>query len=236
MCWYKNTICSHPAMKTDLSFWGSWERTELFASCWMKITIFPLSEKGQRARWIAGLWGRSLGQQVNGWQMFPDIRLYFCDCKLGEELLPLPPQIPARNVSSVSMWWILSFTLEITMGFPVSNFYPNQMAWVYRTRGPVHAWASSTTHSVDLSLHVKGFSDSHSFIAVGFLGAPRWSRRLSCYQEPGANRVKAVILESWWGGGEGGSVHGVYVREIDSQLPVQIRALLRISVLSQHQR
>lgn len=143
-------------------------------------------------------------EQVNGWQMFPDIRLYFCDCKLGEELLPLPPQIPARNVSSVSnMWWILSFTLEITMGFPVSNFYPNQMAWVYRTRGPVHAWASSTTHSVDLSLHVKGFSDSHSFIAVGFLGAPRWSRRLSCYQQPGANRVKAVILESWWGGGGG---------------------------------
>lgn len=207
MCWYENTICSHPAMKTDLSFWGSWE---LFASCWMKITVFPPSEKGQRAQWIAGLWGRSLGQQVNGWQMFPDIRLYFCDYKLGEELLPLPPQIPARNVSSVSnMRWILSFTLEITMGFPVSNFYPNQMAWVYHTRGPVHTWASSTTHSVDLSLHVKGFSDSHSFIAVGFLGAPHWSRQLSCYQQPGANRVKAVILESWWGGG--GDLYMVFV-------------------------
>lgn len=89
------------------------------------------------------------------------------------------------------------------MGFPVSNFYPNQMAWVYHTRGPVHAWAFSTTHSVDFSLHMKGFSDSHSFIAVGFLRPPRWSRQLSCYQQPGANRVKAVILESCWGGGEG---------------------------------
>lgn len=135
-----------------------------------------------------------------------------------------------------NMWGILSFTLAKTMGFPVSNLYPNQMAWVYRTRGRGQVWASSTTHSVDFHLHVKGFSDSHSFIAVGFLGAPRRSRPLSSYQQPGANRVKAVILDDWLGRGEKKSVHSVCVRERDSQFPVQIRALLRIPVLSQHQR
>lgn len=71
------------------------------------------------------------------------------------------------------------------------------MAWVYRTRGPGQVWASSTTHSVLFYLRVEGFSDCHSFIAVGFRGAPRRSRPLSSYRQPGANRVKAVILENW---------------------------------------
>lgn len=118
--------------------------------------------------------------------------------QVGRRTLPLPPQIPAHSISTArNMWWILSFTLAKTMGFPVSNFYPNQMAWMYHTRGPGQVWASSTTHSVHFYLHVKGFSDCHPFIAVGFLSALCWRQLLSSYQQPGANRVKAVILENW---------------------------------------
>lgn len=71
------------------------------------------------------------------------------------------------------------------------------MAWMYHTSGPGQVWASSTNHSVHFYLHVKGFSDCHPFIAMGFLSALRWRQLLSSYQQPGANRVKAVILKNW---------------------------------------
>lgn len=96
------------------------------------------------------------------------------------------------------------------MGFPVSNFYPNQMAWMYHTRGPGQVWASSTTHSVHFYLHVKGFSDCHPFIAAGFLSTPCWRQLLSSYRQPGANRVQAVILEIGMQGEK--TVHVVCVR------------------------
>lgn len=71
------------------------------------------------------------------------------------------------------------------------------MAWMYDTSGPGQGWASSTTLSRHFYLHMKGFSDCHPFIAVGFLSARCWRQLLSSYQQPSANRVKAVILETW---------------------------------------
>lgn len=227
-------------MQTGLSFWGSRERTKLVASCWPKVTVFLSSEEGQRARWICRAPGEEPGP-VSQW--LTDVYRGQTPLLWREDFLPATAakkkkKIPAHSISTTrNMWWILSFTLAKTMGFPVSNFYPNQMAWVYHSRGPGQAWGSSTTHSVDFYLHAKGFSDCHSFMAVGFLGAPRLSRLLSSYRQPGANRVKAVILENWTRGVK--TVHGgsffACVREIHSFL-FRIRALLRIPVLSQHQR
>lgn len=81
-----------------------------------------------------------------------------------------------------------------------------------------------------------GFPDCLSFTAVGFLGAPRPSGRLSSYRQSGADRVGAVILESWTRR-RGEKMCAVFVcaREGDSEFPVHITALLRIPVLSQHQ-
>ncbi len=75
-----------------------------------------------------------------------------------------------------------------------------------------------------------GSLDCLSFTATGFLSAPRSSRLLSSYRQPGADRVKAVILENWVRRGE---MCTMFVRERDSEFPVHIIALLRIPVLSQ---
>lgn len=169
----KNTIFPYPAMKIDLSFEVVVKGLSFLLVIGWKSQVFLSSEEGQRTRWIAGLWGRSLDWRVNGWQMFTEARLPL-RLEVGRRTLPLPPQIPAHSISTArNMWWILSFTLAKTMGFPVSNFYPNQMAWMFHTRGPGQVWASSTTHSVHFYLRVKGFSDCHPFIAAGFRGAPR---------------------------------------------------------------
>lgn len=118
----ENTICPYTAMKTDLALWGTCERTELSVGYWPKVSVFLSSEEGQRARWIAGLWGSSLDLRVNGWQMFTEARLLLW-LQVWRRTLPLPPQIPAHSISTArNMWWILSFTLAKTMGFPVSNF------------------------------------------------------------------------------------------------------------------
>lgn len=50
------------------------------------------------------------------------------------------------------------FTVAKTLGSPVSNFYPIQMAWVYRTRGPGQVWASSTIQPIDFYPSVEGSS------------------------------------------------------------------------------
>lgn len=97
---------------------------------------------------------------------------------------------------------MLLFTVAKTLGFPVSLFdsYLIQMAWVYHTRGPGpvgSVWASYTLHPIDFCLRADWFPDCLSFTTMGFLGSPCWSRLLSSYQQPGTDRVKAVILENW---------------------------------------
>lgn len=83
---------------------------------------------------------------------------------------------------------------------------------------------TSTRPSVDC------FPDCLPF--TGFLSAPRSCRLLSCYRQLGADRVKAVILESW---ARRRKMCTMFVRERDSGFPVHIIALLRIRVLSRCQ-
>lgn len=71
-------------MSLNLPFWGSCQRTELFASCWKKVTVFLSSEEGRRACWTAGVWGGGVDVGVNGWQMFTEAWLHFCNHKMEE--------------------------------------------------------------------------------------------------------------------------------------------------------
>ena len=129
---------------------------------------------------------------------------------------------------------MLLFAVAKTLGSPVSLFgrYPIQMARVYLTRGSRAQWVLCrppflTIHSIDFN--PERLPDCPSFTATGFLSAPRSSRLLSSYRQPGADRVKAVILERWV---RRGKMCTMFVRGRDSEFPVHIIALLRILVLS----
>lgn len=75
-------------------------------------------------------------------------------------------------------------------------------------RGPQGKWAQRgapkihPSHRFPLTSVVDRFPDWLPFTAKGFLRAPCWSRRRSGYRQPGADRVKAVVLEDWVRRGE----------------------------------
>lgn len=109
------------------------ERAELFAGSWQKVTVFLSSEGGRRSCWGAEEEEEEEDGGVNGWQMFTEAQLCFCDHKMVEGFHHRHQRVPVRN-----MWWMLLFAVAQTLGSPVSLFGsdPVQMAWVYRTRGP----------------------------------------------------------------------------------------------------
>lgn len=117
---------------------------------------------------------------------------------------------PASVAATLSRW-------------PVSISPGAEAQWVLR-RPPIPSNPSMSTR-----LSVDWFLDCTSFTATGFLSAPCSSRLLSSYRQPGADRVKVVVLEHWV---RRGKMCTMFVRERDSEFPVHITALLRILVLS----
>ena len=185
-------------MQKNLPSWGSCQRIELFASCWQKVTVFLSSDEGQRAHWIAGVWGGGVDKGVNGWQMFTEVWLHVCGQKIAEgfhfyhqESRSSPS--PTCGECCFLLW--LKLWASLSASFTLSRWpgciSPRAPAWV----GSV--WASYTTSPIDFYLSMDRSLTASLLHAVGFLCTPCWSRLFSSFHKPGADRVKAVILESW---------------------------------------
>lgn len=192
MRWIKTLFVHIQQWRRICPFEVDVKELELSARYWPKVTVFPSSEEGQRLPWIAGLWGRSLDQRVNGWQMFTEARLYFSDYKLGgglyhehrnSQLTPSPPRGTCGEYCPLlwqKQWASLSATFSLTR-------WPGCIVQGAQAKcGPLLPPIPSIFTSM---------SDCHPFIATGFLSAPCSRQLLSSYQQPGANRVQAVILE-----------------------------------------
>lgn len=167
--------------------------------------------------------------------MFTEAWLHFCDHKKGDgfyhycqksQYLHCKGHVVNAPLSCGKNTGLPCLSLAPTLSrWPECIWPGTQAQWVLC--GP----PTASIPSISTSLRVDWFPDCFSFTAAGFLSVPCSSRLLSSYRQPGADRVKAVILENWVSRGK---MCTMFVRARDSEFPVHIIALLRILVLSRH--
>lgn len=185
--------------------WGCCQRTELFAGFWQKVTVALSSAEGQRASWIAGVWGGGGG---NGWQMFTEDWLHFCNHKTLEEFCAkvnvcacaLPHYHRFQQPTSISDGECCGENTH-TLGSSVSLL------------GPLSRWLGSFSPGVQAQCVLCGppIPPIPSIFYPPQCGLLHWlhvfhshgtqfsgpSRLLSSYRQRNAYRVRAVILKNW---------------------------------------
>lgn len=125
-------------------------------------------------------------------------------------------KIPVYSIFTVHTWWMLLYGTNT--GLPCQCPWPPTLSrWRESTLSGAQAqWVLCGIYIpfiplISTCLNVNWIPDWVSFTATGFLSIPCSSGPLSCYWQPGAERVKAVILENW--GERRENVHDVFEGE-----------------------